>query len=112
MEKDFEDYIHNARNEFVDAVNTYVRNKHFRVKCEDILLAFDQLKWKLRESQKPETSDEALPIADVGERYLAIGTLASGKSFRYIDEAVDMRAFANYINEIYPDFEVDAIIAV
>ena len=63
-------------------------------------------------SQKPETSDEALPIGDVGESYLAIGTLTSGKSFRYVDDAVDMKAFANYINEIYPNFEVDAIIAV
>lgn len=56
--------------------------------------------------------DELLNLHSVGERYLAIGTLSSGKSFRYVDEAVDMRAFANYINEIYPDFEVDAIIAV
>lgn len=54
---------------------------------------------------------KSVDLADVGERYLAIGTLASGKSFRYEDNAVDIRAFANYINEIYPDFEVDAIIA-
>ena len=50
--------------------------------------------------------------AGASELYLAIGKLASGKPFRYVDTAVDMPSFAKYINEIYPDFDVDAIVAV
>ena len=63
-------------------------------------------------SQNASTSDEALPIADVVKRYLAIGTLGSGKSFRYVDTADTMKCFVEYLNEIYPDFDIDAVIEV
>jgi hypothetical protein len=43
--------------------------------------------------------------------YLAIGTL-SGKSFRYSDSAVSITAFAQYVEQIYPTFEIDAIVFV
>ena len=58
------------------------------------------------------TIDEALPIDDVVKRYLAIGTLGSGKSFRYVDTADTMKCFVEYLNEIYPDFDIDAVIEV
>tara|TARA_R110000868_G_scaffold165050_4_gene397991 strand:+ start:199 stop:477 length:279 start_codon:yes stop_codon:yes gene_type:complete len=51
-------------------------------------------------------------IAGVVKRYLAIGTLGSGKSFRYVDTADTMKCFVEYLNEIYPDFDIDAVIEV
>jgi hypothetical protein len=44
--------------------------------------------------------------------YLAIGTLSSGKSFRYSDSAISITAFAQFVETIYPTFEIDAIIFV
>jgi hypothetical protein len=44
--------------------------------------------------------------------FLAIGTLSSGKSFRYADSAIDIVAFAKYMAEIYPTFEIDCIVLV
>ncbi len=59
-----------------------------------------------------EQQVKILPIADVVKRYLAIGTLGSGKSFRYVDTADTMKCFVEYLNEIYPDFDIDAVIEV
>ncbi len=44
--------------------------------------------------------------------YLAIGTLASGKSFRYRDKAKDIKAFIDYVIDVYPGFEIDAVISL
>lgn len=46
------------------------------------------------------------------KKFLAIGTLGSGKSFRYMETAKTMKMFVSYINEIYPDFDIDAVIEV
>ena len=61
-------------------------------------------------SQRPELKN--CFIAGVVKRYLAIGTLGSGKSFRYVDTADTMKCFVEYVNEIYPDFDIDAVIEV
>jgi hypothetical protein len=44
--------------------------------------------------------------------YLAIGTLSSGKSFRYADSAIDIVGFINFVATIYPTFEIDCIVLV
>jgi hypothetical protein len=45
--------------------------------------------------------------------YLAIGSFkVSNKGFRYADTAVDIVAFARYVSEIYPDFDIDCIVLV
>lgn len=48
MDKNFENYLHITRNEFVEAVNQLQWNKGFRTKCENLLIAFDQMKQELR----------------------------------------------------------------
>jgi len=82
-----------------------LKHKYFMLGCELIYK-------EMSASQKVSTSDEALPIDDVVKRYLAIGTLGSGKSFRYVDTADTMKCFVEYLNEIYPDFDIDAVIEV
>lgn len=67
MEKEFEDYLHKVRNSFVDEVNKTPIPKELGIKIHEFLVAFDQLKWKLRESQNASTSDEALHIGSVVE---------------------------------------------
>ena len=55
------------------------------------------------------TETEQCSIPDASKRFLAIGTLASGKSFRYSDTAYDMEAFIQFLKSIYPDFVIDSI---
>lgn len=44
--------------------------------------------------------------------YLAIGTLSSGKSFRYSDSSISIVHFAQFVDAIYPNSEIDAIVLV
>lgn len=53
-----------------------------------------------------EDKEEAL------KRFLAIGTLSSGKPFWYEDDAMDIKCFINFVLEIYPYFKIDAVINV
>jgi len=46
------------------------------------------------------------------KRFLAIGTLANGKSFRYVDTAYDFLAFTEFIRNLYPAFDIDSITEV
>ena len=49
MTKEFEQYINNTRNEFVEGVNKLQWDTEFRTKCENLLIAFDQMKAALRQ---------------------------------------------------------------
>lgn len=49
MDKKFENYLHETRGEFVKAVNELQWNTGFRTKCENLLIAFDQMKQALRQ---------------------------------------------------------------
>lgn len=49
MTKEFEQYIHDTRNEFVEEVNQLQWNTGFRTKCENLLIAYDQMKQALRQ---------------------------------------------------------------
>lgn len=50
MTKEFEQYLHDTRNEFVTAVNKLQWNTGFRTKCENLLIAYDQMKQALRKA--------------------------------------------------------------
>ena len=49
MTKEFEQYIHDTRNDFVEEVNQLQWNTGFRTKCENLLIAYDQMKQALRQ---------------------------------------------------------------
>lgn len=49
MDKKFENYLIETRGEFVKAVNELQWNTGFRTKCENLLIAFDQMKQALRQ---------------------------------------------------------------
>jgi hypothetical protein len=44
--------------------------------------------------------------------YLAIGAFKNGRSFRYLETAVDILAFVTFITEAYPTFEIEAVVLV
>lgn len=48
-------------------------------------------------------------LDNVSKRFLAIGTLSSGKSFKYAEEAQDMGCFLKFIETAYPNFYIDSI---
>ena len=46
-EETFEDYMRNARNEFVEEINKQDWNTELRVAAENILIAYDQMRDKI-----------------------------------------------------------------
>jgi len=46
------------------------------------------------------------------KEFLAMGTLTSGDSFRYADLSIDMITFLAFLEQTYPDFEVEACIEI
>jgi hypothetical protein len=62
----------------------------------------------MSESKKSPTSNQD----GVMPRFLAIGTLSNGKSFRYEDTAKDMLHFINFIFNAYPTFEIEVVVNV
>ena len=59
-----------------------------------------------------ESLHQALNMSGVSPRFLAIGCLSSGKSFRYEDSAKDLKCFIDYVTTCYPSFEIEAVVNV
>ena len=53
---------------------------------------------------------QILSLDDVKKKFLAIGTSPSGKSFRYKDEAVDLKSFVDYVSSCYPNLEIECVV--
>jgi hypothetical protein len=67
-EETFEDYMRNARNEFVESIISREWNTEMRTAADDILIAYDQMKEKIL-SSPAKVEGDAVEFANfIGDR--------------------------------------------
>lgn len=64
MDKNFEQYLNETRSEFIKEVSKLKWDTSFRIKCENLLIAFDQMKDSLYPPVAISSSFSQLKLGD------------------------------------------------